>query len=419
MSKIERLHYYDRQYLRDFDFTAEQTYHLEMRRRLNRALHLWGIVDGLELCRGVLVPGAPEQYFVNPGMAIDAHGREIVLCRPYPITEAELEANRIDGAGTYGVWIEYDRQLATPPAAGYQVCDLAGQYTRYREAPRVRIGNDLGRPESDVPAITGALSDDPKKEPWPILLGKVRVETPLGRPTLAAISATPGERRYVGLQAQSLVAPAADPPEDCAEDFADADLPIRAEADFQVAKDLIVGEDFGVDENLIEADPEPDLEQPGSIRAQNLFLQHNLFASVAGKWLGFKEFVQSVVPDVKVGTLTIPITPTAASPANGVETFSLTSALPAVETAEMVAWVAGIELRSLADINEWESTADDGSPVQFEVGVGTITRQPASANAYDFEITWAVGPKDNPANPADAIVVVQSIKVAYTAVFRP
>ena len=46
---IERLRYYERQYLQSSDFTDEQTYHLEMRRRLNLALHLWGIVKGLQL----------------------------------------------------------------------------------------------------------------------------------------------------------------------------------------------------------------------------------------------------------------------------------------------------------------------------------------------------------------------------------
>jgi hypothetical protein len=72
-TEIERLLFYDRQYLQSFDFTAEQAYHLEMRRRLNLALHLWGIAYGLELRRGEIVPGAPEQYYISEGMAIDAY----------------------------------------------------------------------------------------------------------------------------------------------------------------------------------------------------------------------------------------------------------------------------------------------------------------------------------------------------------
>ena len=33
---IKRLHYFDRQFLVEADFTDEQQYHLDMRRRLNR-----------------------------------------------------------------------------------------------------------------------------------------------------------------------------------------------------------------------------------------------------------------------------------------------------------------------------------------------------------------------------------------------
>ena len=34
-NQIERLRYYDGEYLRSYDFTDEQAYHIEMRRRLN------------------------------------------------------------------------------------------------------------------------------------------------------------------------------------------------------------------------------------------------------------------------------------------------------------------------------------------------------------------------------------------------
>src|SRR5204863_3308665 len=78
-NNIERLNYYEREYLRSFDFIAEQNYHMEMRRRLNLALHLWGIVEGLDVKLGEVVAGAPAQYYISPGMAIDAYGREIFL----------------------------------------------------------------------------------------------------------------------------------------------------------------------------------------------------------------------------------------------------------------------------------------------------------------------------------------------------
>ena len=43
-SPIERVRYYEGEYLRSADFDAEQSYHIEMRRRMNHALHLHGIV---------------------------------------------------------------------------------------------------------------------------------------------------------------------------------------------------------------------------------------------------------------------------------------------------------------------------------------------------------------------------------------
>ena len=67
---IDRVNFYERQYLRAFDLLAEQAYHLEMRRRLNLALHLWGIVDGFDVAKGAPVPGAPEQFIISPGLSL-------------------------------------------------------------------------------------------------------------------------------------------------------------------------------------------------------------------------------------------------------------------------------------------------------------------------------------------------------------
>jgi Chaperone of endosialidase len=70
---IKRLHYFNGQFLKEQDFSDEQKYHLDMRRRLNQRLHAPGIVFGLEVN-----PGA-NKVTVQPGMAIDPQGREIIL----------------------------------------------------------------------------------------------------------------------------------------------------------------------------------------------------------------------------------------------------------------------------------------------------------------------------------------------------
>ncbi len=71
---VKRLNYFTHQFLREQDFKDEQDYHVEMRRRHNRLFHSWGIVEGLEVHRK-----GEHEITINPGIAIDGQGREIVL----------------------------------------------------------------------------------------------------------------------------------------------------------------------------------------------------------------------------------------------------------------------------------------------------------------------------------------------------
>ena len=74
---IKRLNYFNHQFLEEKDFRDEQQYHLEMRRRLNRSLHIWGIAEGLEVARS-----GNREVTVAPGFAIDREGRELVVVTP-------------------------------------------------------------------------------------------------------------------------------------------------------------------------------------------------------------------------------------------------------------------------------------------------------------------------------------------------
>jgi hypothetical protein len=69
----KRLHYFDKQFLVESDFTDEQKYHLDRRRRHNRLLHTPGIAYGLEVQKT-----AAKAITVSPGTAIDVNGQEIV-----------------------------------------------------------------------------------------------------------------------------------------------------------------------------------------------------------------------------------------------------------------------------------------------------------------------------------------------------
>src|SRR5438105_2463108 len=81
---IKRPHYFDHQFLREADFTAEQEYHIEMRRRHNRLLHTGGIAEGLNLS---FASGA-SRVTISAGMAVDGQGQEMVL--PESIQTSDL-----------------------------------------------------------------------------------------------------------------------------------------------------------------------------------------------------------------------------------------------------------------------------------------------------------------------------------------
>lgn len=79
---IKRLQYFNGFFLKEQDFTTEQKYHLDMRRRHNQRLHTKGVVSGLKVTPG------PREVSISSGMAIDSEGREIVLEKTenFPVT---------------------------------------------------------------------------------------------------------------------------------------------------------------------------------------------------------------------------------------------------------------------------------------------------------------------------------------------
>jgi len=77
-----RPRYFSGQLLTAEDFEAEQSYHLEARRRDTRHLHGWGVVSGLDV-----TPSSSGGVVVEPGLAIDGMGRAIVIPEPREMTD--------------------------------------------------------------------------------------------------------------------------------------------------------------------------------------------------------------------------------------------------------------------------------------------------------------------------------------------
>lgn len=419
---IERLLYYEREYLRSFDFTAEQNYHMEMRRRLNLALHLYGIVNGLEILKGPLTPGVPDQFYISPGMAIDAYGREIVLFIPYPFSDDDLRNNRISQAGVYTVWLAYTREPARPPSPGYRVCNLDNQFTRWREAAQIVIANGLVDPGQDpaaAPGVAAALSDDPKKYPSPIRLGSIAVSLDAAsRPVFDHISTAMGDRVYIGLRAQRVKAAVpANPPDNA--------LPITVEADLQETKNLIVGQDFSIDPNHVVPTPaNPAFPGPtGNVRVHdNIFLMGDLYKSVGADWLGLKEYIQQLLPEIQFKTTTLPTAPSAADPSTGTDAITVTSTtIKKPSKASVFVALSGVKWAAKNDLITWLSHAAGASPVELVASAGTPVKKAGTDNQFDVTLSWSIGPKSaaGPGNVPPEMINVESLTLSYIVVFYP
>jgi hypothetical protein len=92
-NEYQRLRYFHGMLLDDKDFQAEQAYHIRKRRFLNRMLHGWGVVCGLEL-RG---KKGDRSIDVTSGMALDCCGNEIWVPHNKPIDLASLLPGKAKG----------------------------------------------------------------------------------------------------------------------------------------------------------------------------------------------------------------------------------------------------------------------------------------------------------------------------------
>lgn len=168
--EILRLHYYERQYLGAADLEDQQTYLRDMRRRHNIGHHTWGIVTGLDLVC-VPVQGDPNKavnFFIQPGMAIDGFGREIIVMAPVPLDPA-LFASFLGGPPKtpggpptglrHEVWISYDQAPAQQPVAGFAQCDSSNQFGRIQETYQIVIDATAAGPTQQDVMVNGKAED--------------------------------------------------------------------------------------------------------------------------------------------------------------------------------------------------------------------------------------------------------------------
>jgi predicted acyltransferase (DUF342 family) len=187
-SDVERLHYYERQYLGASDFEAQQVYHRDTLRRHLLGPHTWGIVTGLELTAAALAGGEVEVW-IEPGMAVDVFGRTILVLERYPVSKALFDSLPFD-PGVPVRWIplslRYRDEGTSPARVGWEVCDAEDSSYRIRETFRVEIGPPVhgrirvageavdartpGRDDASVPFQELPQGD---RDLWWVPLGKV------------------------------------------------------------------------------------------------------------------------------------------------------------------------------------------------------------------------------------------------------
>ena len=76
-NNFRKARYFDGEILDQQIFIAEQTYHNQKRKLLNKMLHGWGVVCGLKV--KATNPPSPK-IIVESGLALDCHGSEILVC---------------------------------------------------------------------------------------------------------------------------------------------------------------------------------------------------------------------------------------------------------------------------------------------------------------------------------------------------
>lgn len=146
-SEIKRLNYYNSQFLVETDFNDEQRYHKQMRRLHNRALHTWGVVEGLAVER---VPNEVK-VTVAPGIAIDRLGQEIVL----PERSAALGFDKYDAGAQVYVTIKYMDVTDQADRDKNDAQTEGGRYRRWTERPKV--DTSATEPTADAPDMVLAV----------------------------------------------------------------------------------------------------------------------------------------------------------------------------------------------------------------------------------------------------------------------
>lgn len=218
---IERPNYFELEYLGADDFTAEQTYHRDMRRRHNVAHHLWGIVIGMELSEVAKSSGNGYDVYIRPGFAIDGFGREVIV-EALTKLDAQSFASFTGPAKQHEIWIGYRELLTQSPGFGYGDCSTSDQNKRVEEEFRIYVDPDKNAKRDPIVvdgknATAASIPDDqsvPYQElpeeatsRWLIRLGTVTWDADNGQFVQTPPAKQVEGRVYTGIVGDQLLSP--------------------------------------------------------------------------------------------------------------------------------------------------------------------------------------------------------------------
>lgn len=419
-NQIERLRYYDGEFLRSSDFTAEQQYHVEMRRRLNHRLHLHGIVYGLEIQQDQdSVPPNAIFYSISPGMAIDQTGREIFVPAAYSLsTENVLNRPGLMTNEPYELWLCYGETQTGLPAAGYRDCNESNQQTRWQELFQVVLKPVYPTKNSYIPPDCRGVR-----------LGAVYLDNTNGWQISSNPAPTGAGRVYVGIRAQRVIAPdeEKDPFDMTVPDikppsplppagYVDVKPSIFERGNLFVEKNVVVGKNFEIDTTKLN--PSNKIPPTGNlIVANDLFFQGDLYGFSGGSWQNLAQLVRSlsakfiVGPPITVTPVSVPKASPQPSATNPVASGQFPN-FPSATAPQVLLSINDIEWQDQSELANWNGKGgikiSVSTPViNFNVAPGFNT----------LNVNWTAGPVIN--DGTNWVFPITNLIVGFVVIYQP
>jgi hypothetical protein len=212
MATLQRPAFYEGQVLAPADLTAAVEQARGAAARHNRYQHDWGIAEGLGLTKEQRTdPDTGQPYYaitLQPGVAVDGTGREVVVADPVPLAEAMFrQVNGADPATTqlYPVFLAGRDQAPQTVSLVPSGCGGAAQASRVEETYQIifgRLGSERFLEDNTPPAVDSGPGDG--SDPWLVLLGFVLWQN--GHFADQFDSSGSVGRRYAGVRADTVAA---------------------------------------------------------------------------------------------------------------------------------------------------------------------------------------------------------------------